>query len=241
MKIHCLEIWGPLACFSRPEMKVERYSYPCITPSAARGVLDAIYVKPRGFRWQVDRIALLHPPSYIALRRNEVKDTVNVRAVDAWIRGKNEPEPLWADGDRASLGTDERGRTQRQTMALRDPKYRLWAHVVPWPGHESRTVAFDAQFERRARAGKCFFQPYLGCREFPAYFELVEEEASGRAALADVEIDLGFMLYDVFNLDRPGNAHDRPAISLFAARVVGGVLEVPPWEDAAVLKLQGGA
>lgn len=241
MKTHCLDVWGELACFSRPEMKVERYSYPVMTPSAARGVLDAIYVKPRGFRWQVERIALLRPPSFVALRRNEVKDKANVNAIEAWMAGKKEPEPIWADGDKAALGSDEKGRTQRQTMALRKPRFRIWAHVVPWPGHEAQTAAFDAQFTRRAQAGKCFFQPYLGCREFPAYFELVED-AGAVTSPADVDLDLGFMLYDVFDLGRPGDAHDRPAISLFPAKIAGGVLEVPPWHDESVLKVAlGGA
>lgn len=240
MTIHCLDVWGELACFSRPEMKVERYSYPVMTPSAARGVLDAIYVKPGSFRWQVERIALLRPPSFVALRRNEVKDKANVNAVDAWMAGKEEPEPIWADGDKATLGSDEKGRTQRQTMALRKPSYRLWAHIEPWPGHEGKTAAFDAQFARRARAGKCFFQPYLGCREFPAYFELVEHDEVP-VETAEVDIDLGYMLYDVFDLGRPGEAHDRPAISLFPATIVRGVLEVPPWHHVSVLKIdQGG-
>jgi CRISPR-associated protein Cas5d len=126
-------------------------------------------------------------------------------------------------------------------MALRRPSYRLWAHIEPWPGHEGETAAFDAQFMRRARAGKCFFQPYLGCREFPAYFELVEGD-DAPVEPADIDLDLGYMLYDVFDLGHPGDAHDRPAISLFPARVTAGVLEVPPWHDESVLKVaQGGA
>ena len=236
MTTHCLDVRGELACFSRPEMKVERYSYPTMTPSAARGVFDAIYLKPRSFRWQIERIALLRPPAFVALRRNEVKDTANVNAVRAWMAGKKAPEPIWADGDKASLGSDEKGRTQRQTMALRRPHFRVWAHIVPWAGHERQAPAFDAQFVRRARAGKCFFQPYLGCREFPAYFELVEGDDRDLEPAA-VDLDLGFMLYDVFDLGRPGDAHDRPAISLFPASIRSGVLDVPPWDDPAVLKV----
>src|SRR3954452_12185608 len=91
-----LEVWGDFACYSRPEMKVERFSYPCITPSAARGIFDAIYAKPVEFRWQVNEIEVLAPPSYIALRRNEVKDKVNVNAVAEFMAGKREPEPIWA-------------------------------------------------------------------------------------------------------------------------------------------------
>lgn len=234
-----LEVWGDFACYSRPELKVERFSYPCITPSAARGVFDAIYAKPNEFRWQVSRVEILEAPTYIALRRNEVKDTVNVNAVFDWMTGKKDPEPLWADGDKDLLGSDENGRTQRQTMALRNPRYRLHAEIRPWPGFENRQTALEAQFRRRAEKGKCFAQPYLGVREFPAYFRLAEAANPGREP-CDVDLDIGWMLYDVFDLSRPGTSGDRPAISLFQAHVKGGVLDVPPYETGAVYKPEGG-
>ncbi len=148
-----LEVWGEFACFTRPELKVERFSYPCITPSAARGIFDAIYAKPVEFRWEVRKVELLTPPAYIALRRNEVKEKVNVEAVTRWMAGKGEPEPIWADGDRDLLGSDEKGRTQRQTMALRDVRYRLWAQIGTWPGHETKLPRLEAQFRRRAERG----------------------------------------------------------------------------------------
>jgi CRISPR-associated protein Cas5d len=232
-----LEVWGDLACFSRPELKVERFSYPVITPSAARGIFDAIYAKPPEFRWQITEIAVLEPPAWIALRRNEVKEKVNVNAVLGWMAGK-EVEPLWADADRELAGTDEKGRTQRQTLALRDVRYRLTAEVRPWPDHEKRQAALEAQFRRRAERGKCFYQPYLGCREFPAYFRLIDGEPASPVAL---DQDLGFMLYDVFDLGRPGSAHSAPAVSLFRAALQGGVLRVPEWESPDVLKVPGGA
>src|SRR3954467_11700001 len=166
-----LEVWGDFACFSRPELKVERFSYPVITPSAARGIFDAVYAKPAEFRWAVTTVEVLTQPSYIALRRNEAKDKANPTAVFDWRGGKREPEPIWADGDRDLLGTDEKGRTQRQTMALRNVRYRFHASIRPWPGFEPKLRAFEAQFNRRAQAGKCFYQPYLGCREFVAFFE----------------------------------------------------------------------
>ena len=130
---HTLEVWGDLACFTRPEMKVERFSYPVITPSAARGIFDAIYwegirdthgMKPY-FHWQVERVEVLEMPRYIALRRNEVKGRVPGTAkLNKWMNGKETPEPLWADGD-----DETTGRTQRQTMALR--MRRLTARVIP--------------------------------------------------------------------------------------------------------------
>lgn len=230
-------VWGDLACYARPELKVERFSYPLPPPSAVRGVFEAIYAKPKEFRWQVECVDLLSAPSYIALRRNEVKEKVSVAAVEQWAKGQKAPEPMWADGDRDLLGSDEKGRTQRQTMALRNVRYRLHASIRPWPGFESRLAAFEAQFRRRAEAGKCFYQPYLGCREFAAYFELAPPSGPGAVPW---DADLGLMLYDVFDLSRPGAPDDRPAISLFRAKVEGGVLRVPPYEDAAVTKLSGG-
>lgn len=227
-----IEVWGDLACYSRPELKVERFSYPCLTPSAARGIFDAIYVKPRSFRWQVHRIELLKAPRYIALRRNEVKDKANVNAVKAWMAGKKEPEPIWADGDKGLLGSDEKGRTQRQTMALQDVHYRLHGEIRPWPGHEQQLSAFEAQFRRRVDTGKCFHQPYFGCREFAAFFSPASDEPT-----ADVDLDIGLMLYDVFDLSQPNDSSTPPAVSLFSARVRQGVLEVPEFSSPEVLKV----
>ena len=231
---HVLELWGDFACFSRPEMKVERYSYPCPTPSAARGAFEAVYFKPR-FYWQITRIELLAPPSYIALRRNEVKDKVNVSAVKKWMTGKAPIEPLWADG----VGADQKGRTQRQTMALRNPRFRITARVVPRPGHESQQKAFDAQFARRASQGKCFQQPALGCREFVAFFRYVESLDHEPQPVAYSQ-DLGWMLYDVFDLRKTNGQSSSPSVSLFRARIENGVLDVPPFESDLVRKPEPG-
>lgn len=227
-----LEVKGDFACFTRPELKVERMSYPVITPSAARGVFDAIYVKPPEFRWQVRRVEVLSAPRFVTLRRNEVKDVVNVHAVSDWMRGAKEPEPLWADGDRDLLGTDEKGRTQRQTVALHSVHYRLWAEIRPWPGFEDERPAFEAQFRRRVEHGKCFYQPFLGCREFVAYFAPPAPEPSA----VDWSEDIGLMLYDVFDLSRKGTSEDAASVSLFSASIQGGVLEVPEYSSALVLK-----
>lgn len=236
-----LEVWGDFACFSRPEMKVERFSYPVITPSAARGIFDAVFCKPSRdvskaqFRWQVTRVEVLKEPRFIGLRRNEVKEKVSVNQVARWMRRTEVPQPIVADADTATAGTDQKGRTQRQTMALKDVHYRLHARIVPWPGWEGRLPALEAQFRRRAACGKCFFQPCFGCREFPAYFRLVElGEILGPPIECD--LDIGLMLYDVFDLSRPGHALDAPSVSLFRARLLGGVLEVPEYGSDAVLK-----
>ena len=231
---HTLELWGDLACFSRPEMKVERYSYPCPTPSAARGAFEAVYFKPQ-FYWQITRIELLAPPKYIALRRNEVKDKINASAVKKWMAGKAPVEPLWADG----VGTDQKGRTQRQTMAMRNPRFRITARVVPRTGRESQQKAFDAQFARRASQGKCFQQPAFGCREFVAFFRYVES-LNGEPDPVPYTQDLGWMLYDVFDLQQTNGRSAPPFVSLFRARIENGVLDVPPFESDLVRKPETG-
>jgi CRISPR-associated protein Cas5d len=180
----------------------------------------------------VTRIEVLNPISYIALRRNEVKEKTNVLAVEKWAEGREDPQPLWADGDRSFLGTDERGRTQRQTMALRNVRYRIHGEIRPWPGYEGKQSSLDSQFQRRVDHGKCLYQPYFGCREFPAYFQFPEDNTPPHA----ITQDLGLMLYDVFNLSKPATAYDAPQISLFRARLNDGVMSVPEFDSDEVLK-----
>ena len=240
---HAIEVWGDFACFTRPEMKVERYSYPCPTPGAARGVFEAIYFKPQ-FRWQITRIELLNPPAYIALRRNEVKEKLNEVAVKKWMKGAD-VEPLWADADKSLTGTDMKGRTQRQTMALRRPRFRLFAQIIPRPGQQSEQAAYDEQFKRRASQGKCFQQPYLGCREFVAFFRSIDDVAVEPKPI-DYSQNLGFMVYDTFDLDDDNHAKltarddgwqdISSSIAVFPALLERGVLEVPPYESDAVRK-----
>lgn len=242
MTTHTLEVWGDLACFTRPEMKVERFSYPVITPSAARGIFDAIYwdgkrekqgkeiVMRPYFHWQITRIEVLEMPRYIALRRNEVKGRVPGQAtLNQWMAGA-EPKPLWADSD-----DETTGRTQRQTMALKKVRYRLTAKIAPKTAFTADWGKMNSQFQRRARAGKCFQQPYFGCREFPAFFEYLENPAL--AATAPFNQHLGFMLYDVFDLGKEVvSEKDKPFISLFDAHVRNGVLEVPAFGSEVVRK-----
>ncbi len=236
IQTHCLEAWGDLACFSRPEMKVERYSYPIITPSAARGIFDAIYFKKEyNFYWQIDRIEMLHSPKYIALRRNEVKDKVSVSEIQKWINGTKDITPLWADGTQAELGTDQKGRTQRQTMALKNVRYRIYAHIV-CRNNKADMNALNAQFERRASQGKCFYQPFFGCREFPAYFELLK--AVPKTPAFDLDLDLGWMLYDIFDLNQVNNNQTKPAISVFRAQLKAGVLNIPAYRSPEVHKIE---
>lgn len=236
-----IEVWGDFACFSRPEMKVERFSYPVITPSAARGIFDAIFCKPSRdtsnaqFRWEITRVEVLSELKFIGLRRNEVKEKVSIGQVSRWIRGLEAPRPIFADADTAAAGTDQKGRTQRQTMALRDVRYRLHGRIRPWPGWEERLPAMEAQFKRRAASGKCFYQPCFGCREFPAYFRLVEENET-LPPVINRDMDFGLMVYDVFDLSKPGSAFDGSCVSLFRARLQGGVMDIPEYESNEVLK-----
>jgi CRISPR-associated protein Cas5d len=227
-------------------MKAERFSYPIITPSAARGVFDAIYwdgkrekegIRPY-FYWQVTRIEMLEMPRYIALMRNEVKDKApSVRTIKAWMDGREIPEPIIADGGKDELGTDQKGRTQRQTMALKNVRYRLSAKIVPKSVFAADWGKMNGQFQRRARAGKCFQQPYFGCREFPAFFEYIEDPDNNSATPAPVDQHLGFMLYDVFDLEKEVvGEKDKPFISLFDAHVRNGVLDVPAFFSDAVRK-----
>ncbi len=244
---HTLEVWGDLACFTRPEMKVERFSYPVITPSAARGIFDAIYwdgkrervgkqeiVRPY-FYWQVTRIEVLEMPRFIALRRNEVKGIVPGTAkLNKWMSGKEPPEPLMADGD-----DENSGRTQRQTMALKNVHYRLSARVVPRATHRGELGKLNASFERRARQGKCFQQPYFGCREFPAFFDYLEPGSPTTREPVALDQHLGWMLYDVFDLaNESPTLEGKPSISLFDATIQCGVIDVPEFGSAAVRKPQ---
>lgn len=236
MKLH-LRTWGDLACFTRPEMKVERVSYPVITPSAARGLLESILYKPQ-FRWGVRRIAVKKPIRFLAFRRNEVKSRLSAR----------KPEPLMADEDR----------TQRNTLALRDVEYVIEASInlTPLAGlprrkpvdnednGEDTLVKYLAMFQRRAEKGQCFNQPCFGCREFPAHFELTDESSMRSENNPNADADLGLMLYDVFNLDvardlLPGKVHKpNPRITFFKANIKNGIVDIPDW--AEVKKQLGG-
>jgi CRISPR-associated protein Cas5d len=230
-----IEIWGEFACFTRPEMKIERMSYPAPTPSAMRGVLDAIYWKPT-FRWQVRRIEILRPVRFITLRRNEVKQRApSHRTIQQWMTGRKTPEPLWADVSTDWTGTDKAGRTQRQTVALKDVRYRVHAEPVLWQESWGEHKKILEQFTRRVAHGQCHHQPSLGVREFPAYFAPVIQSD---APISD-DIDIGWMVYDVFDLGRPGHDMSSPHVSVFRARVVSGVLEVPSWNDPAVVHVRG--
>jgi CRISPR-associated protein Cas5d len=241
----CLEVWGDYACFTRPELKVERMSYPVMTPSAARAMFDAVYLefdkttKRPAMRWQPTSIEILAPIRYIALMRNEVKEKISTASVKKWMKRPEDCEPLYADAP-----GDAKGRTQRQTMALANVRYRIHARAMLYHEDRQLRVKVESSFERRARAGQCVWQPYLGCREFVAYFELVDSAGADPASAQftpqltpqPIDAELGYMVYDTFDLSAPNSNHASASISLFRARVRQGVLVVPPYLSDAVLK-----
>jgi CRISPR-associated protein Cas5d len=215
----CLEVRGEFACFTRPEMKVERMSYDVMTPSAARAIFDAILWKP-AMRWQVDRIDVLRPIQWLSLRRNEVGSKVPVDSVKSAMRHGSGSLGLFVDDDRQ----------QRAGLLLRDVAYRIWARPVLTraAGPDDSLVKFEEMFRRRARRGQCVNQPYLGCREFACSFELAD--GPGMPAIDETR-DLGVMLYDLDFRDPA-----RPSPLFFRARLEGGSVTVPAPGSPEVLR-----
>lgn len=212
----CIEVWGDFACFSPPWAKVERLTYPCPTPSALRGLLSSIYMKPTEFSWRITRIEVLNPIRYMSFMRNEVKSKASSKA----------------DLPKSILYTDEE-RTQRQTQVLKDVRYRITAKICPRPDYTGTAEQLYAQAMRRIRTGKTFCQPCLGMREFICYFE----ESDKVRQPIDVSMDLGLMVYDVFD---PYNCkvtkQSQFSLSLYHPVMNHGVIEVPPYESEDVLK-----
>lgn len=205
-----IEVWGDFACFSEPFAKVERLSYSIPTPSAARGIFSAIYMKPKEFWWQINRIEVLKPIRYIGFKRNEVKCTVST-------------DPIYTDDER----------TQRQTIALQDVRYRISASIVPRPAYFGKEAQLYAQALRRIRSGKCFMQPALGLREFVCYFE----ESDGIIEPIADSADFGLMVYDVFGPeDVEVTKKTKSHVSLYHAVMEHGVILVPPYDSPEVLK-----
>lgn len=218
MKTYCLHVSGPFACFTRPEMKVERVSYDLITPSAARAVFESILWKP-AIHWRVRRIEVLNPIRWIALRRNEVGGVVPVGSVKSAMNKGHGNLSLYIEDDRQ----------QRAGLFLRDLAYRLHAdmEVRPEAGANNPPAKFWDMFERRAAKGQCINQPYLGCREFACDFRLVGPEPAA-PPIPDSR-DLGWMLHD---LDFSNPAAPKPRF--FRAELKNGVLLVPDATSAEV-------
>lgn len=206
-----LKVWGDYACFSRPEMKVERVSYDVITPSAARGILDAIYFKP-AIVWRIDRIHVLNPIRFENIRRNEVSEKIKAGNVKSVLNGgdKNLYQDIISD------------RQQRASMVLKKVAYVIEAHfeMTTLAGPDDSPEKHYNIFLRRARNGQCFHRPYLGCREFAAHFELIEGEIP--ISTLRNSVDLGWMLYDI------DFSNDMNAV-FFRPVMISGVIDIPPW------------
>ena len=201
-----VKLWGDYACFTRPEMKVERVSYPVMTPSAARGALEAIFWKPE-MRWHVREIRVLQPIRYAGFLRNEVNSRASERVAAGWQ----------AHGGGYDAAAD---RAQRHTLALRDVAYVVLADIELTPRATEDVAKYRDQFRRRVAAGRCFAMPYLGCREFTASFA----EPEGTERPVAVSEDLGRMLLDIeYAPDGSGRGTPR----FFEARLDQGVLRVP--------------
>jgi CRISPR-associated protein Cas5d len=224
-----LEVSGDYALFSRPEMKVERVSYDVITPSAARGILEAIYWKPQ-IRWIIDRITVINPIRFTNIRRNEISK-----------KASSPTAALVAEGGSGTLGiyVDEE-RQQRASLLLRDVRYLIHAsvHILDTrierggektPANEAAGKHLE-MFKRRARKGQAFQQPYFGCREFPVCFTLHEDESTlpmPHDSLAG-EKDLGFMLHDLeFDQNPKTKAVKSTTPHFFRAQMKNGIIEVP--------------
>jgi CRISPR-associated protein Cas5d len=221
-KEFCLEVWGDWACFTRPELKVERVSYDVITPSAARAIFDAILWKP-AIRWEVTRIEVLFPIKWASVRRNEVGAVASPRADCIYIEDR---------------------RQQRASLLLRDVRYRIYAKLVFIPIDKRRAdcreeserrrdpdenpAKYYDMFMRRARKGQCFNQPYLGTREFAASFRLVEEGEACTAPIDETR-DLGLVHYD---MDFDNNMMPM----YFRARMERGIIMVPSLNSEEILR-----
>lgn len=219
-KEFCLEVWGDYACFTRPELKVERVSYDVITPSAARAIFEAIFWKP-AIKWQITKIEVLNPIQWTSIRRNEVGAVATTRAKCIFIEEK---------------------RQQKNSLILKDVRYRLYAKMIFIPhkdrqneeregGPDENPGKYNAMFERRASLGQCFNQPYLGTREFSASFELINPLDPGLNKPLSEDRDFGIMLYDMdFS-----NKKDIKAL-FYHPEMRQGIIIVPPIESKEILR-----
>lgn len=218
-KEFCLEVWGDMACFTRPELKVERVSYDVITPSAARAIFDAIFWKP-AIRWEVTKIEVLNPIKWTSVRRNEVGAIGRLSSSAIYIEEK---------------------RQQRNSLLLADVRYRIYAKLVFLPQNMRKDTMrenvndenpgkYNAMFERRASKGQCFNQPYLGTREFSASFKLVTDINELPKPIEE-DKDFGIMLYD---MDFSDEKNIMPMF--FRANMKQGVIIVPPYNSEEILR-----
>ena len=203
-----LEVWGDYALFSRPELKVERVSYDVPTPSAARGIVEAIYYHP-GLQWHIDRIYVLNPIRFVSVRRNEVTSKISARNMRQAMQGGNQALYMAAPQEIV----------QRASLLLQDVHYVIEAHfeMTPKASLSDNPGKFQDIVTRRMEKGQCFHTPYFGCREFPVRFG---RWGGGPIKTIDETRDLGLMLYD-FDYTDPKNITP----TYFRAKLENGVLD----------------
>lgn len=216
-----LEVWGDYALFTRPEMKVERVSYDVMTPSAARGLIEAIYWHP-GMKWVIDRIRVCAPIHFTNVRRNEVKSTVSARSA----------RTVMERGSGALYLSTPDDIQQRASLLLRDVRYIIEAHfeMTEKASPDDNPGKFQDIVKRRIQKGQFYHQPCFGCREFPAQFRMCEEIPPCPPEL-EGEKDLGWMLWDMDYSD-PQNIQPM----FFRGKLLNGVLEVPARNSGEVLR-----
>ncbi len=217
-----LHIWGEYACFTRPEMKAERVSYDVITPSAARGILEAVHWKP-ALKWIIDKIHVLEPIRFESVRRNELGSKIAASKGSGAMTRKS-TENLYQ--------IIEDDRQQRAATVLRQVAYIIEAHfeLTPEAGPGDNEGKHLSIFNRRARKGQCFHQPCFGTREFPAHFALIEDGESlpiSHLNEADKNRNLGWMLHDI-DFAHGNTPH------FFRAQLQDGIINVPPFVSEEV-------
>lgn len=209
-----VQVSGEAALFARPELKVERVTYPVMTPTAAVGVLESIFWKPE-MRYQIVAIEVLKPVKHFSVRRNE---TTDVAPLSEAVKGRRRVDTV-------------KHRDQRNAVCLRDVAYRIHAHIEVTERADKPVAAYRDQFRRRVRRGACFQRPYLGTREFSAEFGWPDDTPP----CADVNEEVGIMVHSIH---RDGTSA-QPRMEWFAARVVAGVLYVPERGIELALPVEG--
>jgi len=220
-----VEVWGDYACFSRPELKVERVSYEVITPSAARGILEAVFWKPE-IKYVIDEIAVCAPIKFENIRRNEVNSKIPYKSVETAAKALE-------DGKLETHAANDRA--QRAAIVLRDVRYVIKAHfeLTEKAGAEDTTGKYTAMIRRRLEKGQCFHMPYLGTREFPANIRLIEDDYTPE----NITRLLGLMFYD-FEYEKTTDKQGDTLITgfnptYFMAELVNGVINL---RDVEVLR-----
>jgi CRISPR-associated protein Cas5d len=212
-----LRVWGEYACFTRPEMKVERVSYDIITPTAARGIIEAIYWKP-AINWTIDKIHVINPIKFTNVRRNEISEVLKLNKIKKAME-KNEPNFI--------IATENRH--QRAALVLKDVEYVIEAHFDLNTDKKGETDTVEKHYNialRRLRTGQCFYQPSLGTREFGASFELIEDDVEIPISKLEGTLDLGFMLYDLNFSINDQKSIQKVNPSFFRVKLENGILDL---------------